>query len=98
MKLAGLVKILRRLKIDFSEVAFVGDDFPDVPIMRLAGLPVAVGNAVPEVRAIAKLQLQREGGRGAVREFCEIFLKARDQWDSSWNRYVELRSDPEGKQ
>lgn len=96
MKLAGLVKILRKQKIDFSEVAFIGDDFPDVPIMRLAGLPVAVGNAVPEVRSLAKLQLQREGGRGAVREFCEIFLRTRGQWDSSWNRYVELRSNPEG--
>jgi 3-deoxy-D-manno-octulosonate 8-phosphate phosphatase (KDO 8-P phosphatase) len=97
MKLAGVVKILRKHKIDFSEVAFIGDDFPDMPIMRLAGLPVAVGNAVPEIRSVAKLQLTREGGRGAVREFSEIFLKARGAWDRAWNQYVDERSHPDGQ-
>jgi 3-deoxy-D-manno-octulosonate 8-phosphate phosphatase (KDO 8-P phosphatase) len=97
MKLAGLVKILKKQKIDLSEVAFIGDDFPDMPIMRLVGLPVAVGNAVPEIRSVAKVQLQREGGRGAVREFSELFLKARGEWDRAWNKYVDDRSHPEGQ-
>ncbi|HET9424687.1 MAG TPA: HAD hydrolase family protein [Gemmatimonadaceae bacterium] len=92
MKLVGLQKILDQRKIEWSEVAFVGDDFPDMPIMRKAGLPVAVGNAVPEVKTVAKVQLERAGGRGAVREFAELLLKARGEWDRAWNTYVDKRS------
>jgi 3-deoxy-D-manno-octulosonate 8-phosphate phosphatase (KDO 8-P phosphatase) len=92
MKLVGLKRILEERKIDWSEVAFVGDDFPDVPILRKVGLPVAVGNAVPEVRDIAAVQLKREGGRGAVREFAELLLKARGEWERTWSTYVEKRS------
>ena len=92
MKLAGLRRILEKRKIDPAEVAFVGDDFPDMPIMRIVGLPVAVANAVPEIRQIATVQLTREGGRGAVREFTEVLLKARGQWDEAWNAYVDKRS------
>jgi 3-deoxy-D-manno-octulosonate 8-phosphate phosphatase (KDO 8-P phosphatase) len=92
MKLAGLRRILQRRNIDPADTAFVGDDFPDVPILRCVGLPVAVGNAVPEVRQIAKLQLTRNGGHGAVREFAEVLLRARGQWDLAWNGYVDKRS------
>ena len=75
-----------------AECAFVGDDFPDMALLRLVGLPVAVGNAVPEVRAVCAHQLTRYGGQGAVREFVEDFLKARGEWDVAWNRYVDARS------
>jgi 3-deoxy-D-manno-octulosonate 8-phosphate phosphatase (KDO 8-P phosphatase) len=97
MKLAGLTRILDQRKIDWADVAFVGDDFPDTPIMRKVGLPVAVGNAVPEIRQIAKVQLERAGGRGAVREFAEMLLKARGEWDRTWNAYVDKRSTSETK-
>ena len=70
----------------------MGDDFPDLSLLRVVGLPVAVGNAVPEVRAVCRHQLTRHGGRGAVREFVEDFLKARGEWDIAWNRYVDARS------
>ena len=92
MKLAGLQKILDDRQIAWDDVAFVGDDFPDMPIMRKVGLPVAVGNATAEIRAIAKVQLKREGGRGAVREFAELLLKARGEWETTWNSYVDKRS------
>jgi 3-deoxy-D-manno-octulosonate 8-phosphate phosphatase (KDO 8-P phosphatase) len=92
MKLAGLQRILDERKIEWAEVAFVGDDFPDMPIMKKAGLPVAVGNAVPEIRQIAKVQLQRDGGHGAVREFAETLLKARGEWERTWQAYVDKRS------
>jgi 3-deoxy-D-manno-octulosonate 8-phosphate phosphatase (KDO 8-P phosphatase) len=97
MKLAGLTRILDQRKIDWADVAFVGDDFPDTPIMRKVGLPVAVGNAVPEIRQIAKVQLERAGGRGAVREFAEMLLKARGEWERTWNAYVDKRSTSETK-
>lgn len=91
-KLAGFMRIIKQRGVRPDEVAFVGDDFPDLALLRLVGLPVAVGNAVPEVRAACKHHLTRHGGRGAVREFVEDFLKARGEWDLAWNRYVDARS------
>jgi 3-deoxy-D-manno-octulosonate 8-phosphate phosphatase (KDO 8-P phosphatase) len=75
-----------------SEAAFIGDDFPDMAVLRLVGLPVAVGNAVPEVKAACVMQLARSGGAGAVREFAEKLLKARGEWEKVTDRYVEERS------
>lgn len=93
-KLAGLYRILEERGVQLHEVAFVGDDFPDMAVLRLVGLPVAVANAVPEVAAICKHQLRYSGGRGAVREFAEEFLKARGEWETAWNKYVDARSKP----
>jgi len=87
-KLPGLLRILERRGISLEETAFVGDDLPDLAILRLVGLPVAVGNAVPEIRRTARVQLTQQGGRGAVREFAELLLRARGQWDAVSERYV----------
>ena len=91
-KLAGFNRILRHRNIKPEEVAFIGDDFPDMPIMRQVGLPVAVGNAVPEIAAVARHRLKGSGGRGAIREFVEDLLKARGEWEAAWNKYVNARS------
>jgi 3-deoxy-D-manno-octulosonate 8-phosphate phosphatase (KDO 8-P phosphatase) len=91
-KLAGFRQILERHAIPMDACAFVGDDFPDLALLRLVGLPVAVGNAVPEIRRECKVQLERHGGRGAVREFAELLLKARGDWEQTWNAYVNQRS------
>jgi len=91
-KLPAFRRILAREGISADEAAFVGDDFPDMGVLRVVGLPVAVGNAVPEVKAVAKLVLSRTGGRGAVRELCELLLKARGEWDDICERYVAERS------
>jgi 3-deoxy-D-manno-octulosonate 8-phosphate phosphatase (KDO 8-P phosphatase) len=91
-KLEGFLEICRRVSVSPNEAAFIGDDFPDYPILRIVGLPVAVGNAVPEIRAIVKHQLNGHGGRGAIREFVEDFLRARGEWDTAWQRYVDERS------
>ncbi|HET7553641.1 MAG TPA: HAD hydrolase family protein [Gemmatimonadaceae bacterium] len=91
-KLPAFRRILERHDILPEETAFVGDDFPDMAILRTVGLPVAVGNAVPEIRKICKLQLERHGGRGAVREFTELLLKARGEWNEVVERYVATRS------
>ncbi|MEP6494520.1 MAG: HAD hydrolase family protein [bacterium] len=93
-KLAAFTRILERRGIEASQVAFVGDDFPDMALLRIVGLPVAVGNAVPEVQAVCTHQVSRHGGRGAVREFVEDFLKARGEWELAWNKYVDERSRP----
>lgn len=91
-KLPAFRRILERHDVQPEEAAFVGDDFPDMGILRLVGLPVAVGNAVPEIRKVCKVQLERHGGRGAVREFTELLLKARGEWDAVIERYVTSRS------
>jgi 3-deoxy-D-manno-octulosonate 8-phosphate phosphatase (KDO 8-P phosphatase) len=93
-KLPGLLRILERRGVSLDETAFVGDDFPDLAIMRAVGLPVAVGNAVPEIRHAATLHLTQSGGRGAVREFAELLLRARGQWEDVVERYVATTAVP----
>lgn len=95
-KLPAFHRILARQGLRPEQAAFVGDDFPDMSVLRMVGLPVAVANAVPEVRAICKLRLSRPGGRGAIREFAELLLKARGEWDAVCERYVSERSTDEG--
>lgn len=87
-KLPGLLRILEQRGVSLAETAFVGDDYPDLAIMRAVGLPVAVANAVPAIRRVASLQLRRAGGTGAVREFAEVLLRARGQWDDVVEQYV----------
>lgn len=91
-KLPALVALLARLGIDPGEAAFVGDDLPDLPVLRHVGLPVAVANAAPEVSAACAVRLQRAGGAGAVREFAERLLQARGEWDGLVEAYVASRS------
>ena len=92
-KLPALHRILDRFGISLEDSAFVGDDFPDHPVLRAVGLPVAVGNAVPEIRALCKVQLTRTGGFGAVREFSELLLKARGDWERVVSDYLVERID-----
>ena len=96
-KLPAFRTILDSHGLTGADAAFVGDDFPDVSVLREVALPVAVGNAVPEIRAICKMQLTKHGGRGAVREFAELLLKARGEWDNVTQRYVRERMLPPAK-
>ena len=91
-KLPALRRVLTDLGCTLEECAFVGDDLPDLAVMRVVALPVAVGNAVAEVRRIATLQLNARGGFGAVREFAEALLTARDEWIDRVEEYVAQRS------
>jgi 3-deoxy-D-manno-octulosonate 8-phosphate phosphatase (KDO 8-P phosphatase) len=91
-KLPAFLAMLHRHDIALSEAAFIGDDFPDMAVLHRVGLPVAVGNAVREVKAVAALQLERSGGQGAIREFAERLLKARGEWESVTGQYVAERS------
>ncbi len=94
-KLPALKRIVAALDCTLSEVAFLGDDLPDLAVLRHVGLPVAVGNAVVEVRRTATLQLNARGGFGAVREFAEALLIARGEWTDLVERYVASRlEDP----
>jgi 3-deoxy-D-manno-octulosonate 8-phosphate phosphatase (KDO 8-P phosphatase) len=90
-KLPAFHRSLQRFGVRPEEAAFVGDDFPDLAVLRMVGLPVAVANAVPEVRDACALRLSRAGGRGAIRELAELLLKARGQWEEVTERYVRSR-------
>jgi len=70
-----------------AQIAYVGDDLPDLPVMRRVGLAVAVADAVEEVRECAHFVTQKPGGRGAAREVVELLLKAQDKWRESLQRY-----------
>jgi 3-deoxy-D-manno-octulosonate 8-phosphate phosphatase (KDO 8-P phosphatase) len=93
-KLPAFLAMLDRHGIAPSEAAFVGDDFPDMAVLKLVGLPVAVANAVPEVKAVCTHALTRNGGHGAVREFAELLMKARGDWLAVTDQYVAERSLP----
>jgi len=93
-KLPSVRMVMERLDLDWNEVAMVGDDIPDVAVMRQAGLKVAVANAVPLVAAMADWRTVREGGHGAVREFCDALLLARGDLERVVEAYVAERSLP----
>lgn len=76
-----------------AEVAFIGDDVTDVPLMQRSGLAVAVADAVPEARASAHYITQVAGGYGAVREACELILKSQGHWDDLMKRYMKSRDE-----
>jgi 3-deoxy-D-manno-octulosonate 8-phosphate phosphatase (KDO 8-P phosphatase) len=86
-KLARLDELLDRLGIDASQCAFMGDDLPDLPVLRRCGFAVAVANAVSEVKACAHLVTAASGGNGAVREFCDFVMQARGTPDGAVARH-----------
>lgn len=96
-KLATFAAMLARRGVGWDECAFVGDDLADLPLLTRVGLPIAVANAVPEVKAAATLVTQRAGGDGAVREVAETILKARRVWGDVLQQYLQERGDVEAR-
>ncbi|MEW6585134.1 MAG: HAD-IIIA family hydrolase [Nitrospirota bacterium] len=72
-----------------SEIAYVGDDIVDIPVLKRCGLAVAVADADEEVKAGAKMITRKGGGRGAVREVCDLLLKAKGIWGKIIDEYSE---------
>ena len=92
-KLPAFTSLLERQGIAWADCCFVGDDLPDLPLLRRVGLPVAVANAVPEVRDAARFVTSRPGGSGAVREVAEAILRGRDAWDALLADYLRQRGE-----
>lgn len=80
LKLPAYDEILRKAGVADSAVAYMGDDLPDLPVMRRTGLAVAVGNAVPEVKKAAHYITKAQAGHGAIRETVELILKSKGIW------------------
>jgi len=90
-KLPIMERLLDRLGIAWDEVAFLGDDLADIPVLRRVGLPAAVANAASEVRALAQWVGRKRGGEGAAREFAEALLGARGEWADAVDAYLRKR-------
>lgn len=84
-------EVLQKANVTADEVAYVGDDFTDVPLMLRSGLGCAVADAREEVRNAARFVTSRNGGHGALREIIELILKAQNKWDGILEKY-QLKS------
>ena len=87
-KVPAIEELLAERGLTWDQVAFVGDDLADVPVLELCGLPIAVANARREVKAMCTFVTEASGGYGAVREVIETLLHARGEWDAAMARYL----------
>lgn len=86
-KLAGLRELIKISGVDAGRMAYVGDDLPDLPAMRITCFKAAVANAVDEIRAAADYITVTSGGKGAVREIIEHILKKTGKWNEIMDKY-----------
>jgi 3-deoxy-D-manno-octulosonate 8-phosphate phosphatase (KDO 8-P phosphatase) len=80
--------LLGEAGVGAADAAYVGDDVVDIPLMRRCGFAVAVADATQDTRAAAHYVTRLPGGFGAVREVCELILKAQGRWDELMRRYL----------
>ena len=88
-KLIPFEDILKIFKITPESICFIGDDLIDIPVLKRVGFAVAVPNAVEQVKQCVHLITQNSGGRGAVREICDLILKAQNKWDLAASKYLK---------
>jgi 3-deoxy-D-manno-octulosonate 8-phosphate phosphatase (KDO 8-P phosphatase) len=87
-KVKAFESLMAEAGVEPSEAAYVGDDVVDIPLMRRCALAVAVADATPDTRAAAHYVTRLPGGFGAVREVCELILRAQGKWDELMEGYL----------
>jgi 3-deoxy-D-manno-octulosonate 8-phosphate phosphatase (KDO 8-P phosphatase) len=87
-KLEAYDQIKDELGVKDTEIAYIGDDLPDLPVMRRVAVPIAVADAAEEVRAIAKYVTKYPGGYGAVRDAIEFMCKEMGVWQQVLDKYM----------
>ncbi len=87
-KLKAFSQICRRLGLDDHEIAYIGDDVVDIPVLLKVGFAATVADADPELVPVVDWQSSRPGGRGAVRELCRLIMQAQGTWDKAMARYL----------
>ncbi|MFC3283576.1 KdsC family phosphatase [Litchfieldella rifensis] len=87
-KLDVLRQLCARLDLQFEQVAYCGDDLPDLAAIKRAGLGISVPNAPAYIRAHADWTTERQGGHGAVREICDALLEAQGYWGAVVDTYL----------
>ena len=86
-KLVAYEKLIDKYKLADEEVAYIGDDLHDLPVLRRVGFAVATTNAQEEAKQVSHYVTEKNGGEGAVREVVNIILKARGLWDKAVEKY-----------
>ncbi len=87
-KIKALDEILAAAGVTANECAYIGDDVADIPVMQRVALAVAVADAAPETKQAAHYITELPGGHGAVREVCDLILKAQGKWDEVIERFL----------
>ncbi len=87
-KLEAYDQVKDELGVKDDQIAYIGDDLPDLPVLRRVGVPIAVADAVEEVRAVAKYVTKFPGGYGAVRDAIEFLCKEMGVWQQVLDRYM----------
>ncbi len=88
-KVVAFSDLLQKLNLSADEVAYVGDDVIDLPVMIKVGFAIAVANAHDTVKQYANLITEKSGGHGAVREVCDFILKAQGKFDDAMKLYLD---------
>ena len=86
-KFSELDKLAVSLGLSINECAYMGDDLPDLKAVREAGVGICVPNGCDETKAVADIITQKSGGHGAVREVCELILRAKGRYDDFVARF-----------
>lgn len=86
-KLKIFEKVCKKYRVSHEEALYIGDDLIDLPLLRRAGVAVAVANAVPEVKEAVHYVTEKKGGRGACREVIDMLLKAQGKWQAVTEKY-----------
>lgn len=89
IKTVAFDHILEKFGLNEKEAAYVGDDIVDIPLFRRVGMSVAVNDAIDEAKDSAMVITENRGGQGAVREVCDLLLRARGLWESATREYFE---------
>jgi 3-deoxy-D-manno-octulosonate 8-phosphate phosphatase (KDO 8-P phosphatase) len=82
-KTQAFEEAMQKAEVTEEEVAYLGDDLPDIPLAQRAGLGVCVADGAPELAAVCHYTTRRAGGRGAAREVIELILKAQGRWEEA---------------
>ena len=82
-------KMIKQFKVTPEECCYVGDDLIDIPVMSRVGFAVAVQNAQAETKEAAHYVTEKSGGRGAVREVCNLILKTQGKWEDVTSKYFK---------
>jgi len=94
-KLPAMERLLAEKGIAWDELAYVGDDLADLPILRRAGFPISVANGTQDAKDAARWVTTAPGGQGAVREVVETLLRARGEWTGAVRQYLRERGETE---
>lgn len=86
-KIIAYRQLAEKYSLKDNEIAYIGDDVVDIPLLKRSGLSVAVADAHEEVKAFAMMVTKNRGGRGAVREVCDFLLRAKGLWQDIINGY-----------